>query len=187
MSCSRSVTAFFCALAFLGQAHAGARGYRAVFVNIGDESFFESPEYTAFRDGAAPLAEDAKRCWRSRATGGESFELITRRKLPAGLTVGLAKAIWSGDRKAITAAQEILKKGTEGEAGAKTFDGMYIVLPGDSSISVMGIGTLAPVGPRNPSLKVQIRRNPSSPLETASRFDYALCKVSRPLDYQFNP
>lgn len=110
---------------------------------------------------------------------------MIRKTIPEGLTTDMAKAIWSGDQKAAKQAQQIMAKTKA--PNHQSIDGLYVINARDGHISVMALGTKAPLGTANPSRKLTIPWKESDPEQGAADFDLALCRVSNPLDYHFSP
>ncbi len=184
-----SKTKLICSLLsmlFAGHAIAGVRGLRVVMVSLDESLFFESPAYIAFREGEAPQLSSAQNCWNHRATGGEGISHTTRKKLPSGLTKKLGLRIWGGDQKAITEAQNILRTNDE-HTGPNGYDGLFIVRVQGSSIAIRGVGAQSSPPATAVSETIRLEWNKNSPMETASNFDFAICKAAKPMDYRFNP
>lgn len=167
-------------------AIAGSRGFVAILIDIGDGAIFDSKTYAAYLNGYLETAE-IEDCWRRRATGGENIALTIRKKLPPGITPGLASAIWEGDQNSIRKAQEIMTNSPRELSGGKSIDGMHILMSGKGKISAMGLGARGTIGPKNPSEKLTIPWNDADPAKSAADLSLLLCKVSKPLDFKFSP
>ena len=154
-------------------------------MDIGGSDFFSSAVYRNLAAGDFTETRARRDCWGSRATGGESFELVIKKAIPEGLTTDMAKSIWSGDQMAAKQAQQIMAKAKA--PNRQDIDGLYVIDARDGHISVMALGTKAPLGAKNPSRKLTIPWKESDPEQGAADFDLALCRVSRPLDYHFSP
>jgi hypothetical protein len=163
---------------------AGSKGFTVVLMEIGGQGFYESRTYGALLDGF-PDSQVSRDCWSARATGGKDFETMVRKAIPAGLTTNMAKSIWVGDQKAAKSAQQIMAKAIA--PNRQHIDGLYVIDARDGRISVMTLGTKAPLGSKNPSRKLTIPWTEDNPVQGAADFNLALCRVSRPLDYQFFP
>jgi hypothetical protein len=166
-------------------SYGGAKGFTAVFLSLNGEIFFSSQVYKNLGDGEFPETHARRDCWGSRATGGESFELMIKKAIPDGLTTDMAKAIWAGDQKAARKAQQVMTKAIA--PNRQHIDGLYVIDARGGRISVMALGTKAPLGSKNPSRKLTIPWKEDNPEQGAADFDLALCRVSSPLDYQFFP
>jgi len=184
MNYMKLVTLTVFGVLWMPAAFAGSKGFTAVFMNIGDPKFYESAVYLAFTNGF-PDSQKLRDCWESRATGGKSFEWVIKKKLPEGLTQDMAKAVYDGNAEAAKTTQAILKKSKSSNGGE--VDGMYVIKADKGAISVMALGSKGKIGPKNPSRKVVVPWNESSPEQGAADFDLALCKVSKPLDVGFSP
>jgi hypothetical protein len=180
LACALSALLFAC-----NSALAGAKGFTAIFLEIGETDFYASKVFSVGFVEGFPDSKERRDCWSDRATGGKTFELIIKKALPEGLTNEVAKSIWDGDRKAARKAQQIMAKAVA--PNHQEIDGLYVIDARGGRISVMALGTKAPLGPKNPSHKLTIPWNEDNPEQGAADFDLALCRVSRPLDYHFSP
>lgn len=167
------------------QCFAGAKGYTAVMIDIGMLNFFETKTYITKRDGEFRPTWQSDDCWHHRATGLERFEQIIRKKLPNGMTKEIAAAIWDGDQAAMKKAQQVMKA-AQRSYGAE-IDGMYILKSEKDSISMMALGARGSIDAKNPSKKLTISWSDANPEKSAADLDLVLCKVSKPLDFQFVP
>lgn len=167
-------------------ASAGSRGYVAVMMSIGEKSFFDSEVYKKNLSGEFSLNRKIEDCWNQQATGGARVAWTIRKKIPDGLTVEMARATWSGSLSAASAMQRILSKSIAPD-GYNEVDGLFIVSAGDGKITIMALGSRAPLGEKNPSKKVTIPWNEKDPRTGAAAFDLALCSVSSPLGVGFGP
>lgn len=163
---------------------AGSRGFTVVFLDISDPSFYETKVFSAHREGF-PDSKQRRDCWSDHATGGKALDQIIKKAIPEGLTTDMAKSIWAGDQKAAKQAQQIMAKAKA--PNHQSIDGLYVINARDGHISVMALGTKAPLGAANPSRKLTIPWKESDPEQGAANFDLALCRVSSPLDYHFSP
>jgi hypothetical protein len=163
-------------------AFAGSKGFTVVFLEIGDAGFYTSKVFAA---DSFPDSQERRDCWSGHATGGKSFNLTIVKAIPEGLTSDMAKSIWAGDQKAARKAQQVMTKAVA--PNHQDIDGLYVIDAHDGHISVMALGTKAPLGAKNPSRKLTIPWKETDPEQGAADFDLALCKVSRPLDYHFSP
>jgi len=184
MNLNKFVVTLMLSVVWMPAAFGGSKGFTAVFMSIGDPNFYQSNVYMAFTNGF-PDSQKLRDCWESRATGGKSFEWIYKKKLPEGLTQELARAVFDGNAEAAKKAQAILTKARSDED--KEFNGMYVINAQDGLITVMALGARGRVGPKNPSKKVVVPWGGNNPKQGAADFDLALCKVSKPLDFGFNP
>lgn len=165
---------------------AGSRGFVAAMIDIGDDRFFESAVYTTYRDAEISVSDRSQMCWNRSATGGEHLDWIIRKNIPDGISSDLAKAAWQGDSAAAERIRKILKSSRSPD-GRSEIDGIYVINTGAGTISIMAIGSRPPIGKSNPSKKVSISWNENSPTNGAMDLDWALCSVSRPLSFGFNP
>jgi hypothetical protein len=153
-------------------------------MEIGGQGFYQSKLYKTFSEGF-PDSRQLRECWESHATGGKAFDLIIKKAIPDGITQAMARAIWNGDSQVQRSAQLILAKAKA--PNQQSIDGMYVIDAKAGHITVMVLGTRAPLGPKNPSPKLTVKWNEEQPSHGASDFDLALCTVSHPLDYGFSP
>lgn len=178
--------ALFCLLTFfLGPALAGARGFTVVIINIGDDRFFDTKGYVAWRDGNYKRNDNSYRCWQQRASGVDAIENTIRKEIPSGLSKDLAVRIWGGDRVAMAEAQNVVtkrrsKRGTE-------IDGVYILKYDGDSVSVMALGARLDLGAKNPTSKISVPWVEAEPEKTALEFDIGLCRAAGPISYGFIP
>ncbi len=93
---------------------------------------------------------------------------------------------YGGDQKAITEAQNILRTNDE-HTGPNGYDGLFIVRVQGSSIAIRGVGAQSSSPATAVSETIRLEWNKNSPMETASNFDFAICKAAKPMDYRFNP
>ena len=168
----------------ISASHAGMKGFTAVFMDVGGQNFYESRVYKAFTDGYPAMQKNTD-CWNSRATGGERFKWVIRKKIPKGLTQEMAQAIWNGDKKTTKAVQKIIAKGTASDG--ENINGMYIINAQNEKISLMSLGINDSPKVKNPSRKITIKWNETNPSQGAIDFDLALCRVSNTLDVGFAP
>lgn len=161
---------------------AGEKGYTVVLMDIGKSDFFDSKTYSA---DFIPTRQ-WKECWRHRVGAWEHrFELIIRNKLPNGMTKEVASAIWDGDQEAMKQAQQTMKA-VQQNYGSE-IDGMYILKSERDTVSMMALGARGPIGAKNPSKKLTVFWSDADPEKSAADFDLALCKVAKPLGFEFNP
>lgn len=176
---------FAIVLLFSSPCFAGAKGFTAVLINIGEAAFFDTKTYTAYRDGELIPIRQLEDCWHHRATGIDGVEHIIRKKLPDGMTKEIASAIWAGDKAAMKKAQQVMKAAQR--SYGSEIDGMYILKSEKDTVSMMALGTRGSINAKNPSKKLTISWSDANPGKSAADFDLALCKVSKPLSFQFNP
>jgi hypothetical protein len=166
-------------------SYAGSKGFTAVFMEIGGQDFFNSRVFAVgFTEGYSD-SKERRDCWSDHATGGKSLDMVIKKAIPEGFTIEMAQAIWDGDKKVAKKAQQIMASTTA--INHQDIDGLYVINAKDGHISVLALGTRAPLGPKNPSRKITIPWKEDAPEQGAADFDLALCRVSRPLDYHFSP
>ncbi len=165
-------------------AWAGSRGFTVVFMDIGSPSFYDTKVFLAYREGVLD-SKQRRDCWSDRATGGKALDHIIKKAIPDGLTLDMAKSIWSGDKKVAKQAQQIMAKTKA--PNRQGIDGLYVIDARDGHITVMALGTKAPLGAKNPTRKLTIPWNEADPEQGAADFDLVLCRASKPLDYHFSP
>lgn len=166
-------------------SNGGTKGFTVVMIDVGGQGFFDSKFYKANADGDFLQSNKWHECWESRATGGKSFEMVVKNKIPSGLSREVAQAIWDGDNSGAKKAQKILLRSKA--PNGKALDGMYVIDAREGLISVMALGTRGSIGPKNPSRKISVPWNESEPQKGAAEFDLALCSISHPLDFGFAP
>lgn len=166
-------------------AMAGSRGYNAVMVDIGEEDFFSSQTYRSYLDGEFAPSDEFKKCWNGQATGGARGGSIIRKKLPKGMTVALARGVWNRENAAIQEALSILRAARAPNGGE--VDGLYVLEAKSGEIAVLALGARAPVSSKNPSKKKIAKWDERSAAKSAADLDLAICTVSSPLGYKFNP
>lgn len=167
-------------------AIAGSRGFVAIIVDIGSENFFESDVYVKRRDADFMPSDKLMDCWNRSATGGGRLDWIIRKKIPPELTPELAQAVWDGNKSAMEQIRQIMRKAKSPD-GHNEIDGIYIIKAQKGKISLIALGSRGPIGNKNPSSKISIPWNEKEPSQGAADFDLALCSVSKPFGFGFNP
>lgn len=167
-------------------AIAGSRGFVVVMADIGSENFFESDVYVKRRDADFMPSKKLMDCWNRSATGGGRLDWIIRKRIPPELTQELVKAVWDGDKSAMKQVQQIMKKAKSPD-GHNEIDGMYIIKAKKGKIFLIALGSRGPIDNKNPSTKISIPWNEKDSSQGAADFDLALCSVSKPFGFEFNP
>jgi len=165
-------------LIFSQTLFAGSKGFDMVVLNIGDPNFFDSQSYQKFIDN-----DDRDLCWKNVRIGEANSDIayLTRHTLPKGLDIALAKKIWDGNPEAIKEARRIINLPGGGGYG-QGYDGLYIVKPIGTQVSVMGVGANSNEkrGRTGVSKKFSdIAINEKTPAEFVSAFEKSLCKITR--------
>lgn len=162
---------------------AGTKGFNAIMISIGDESFRTSQTYIEFS-----TKDENDSCWAKMhlADGASGLKMLAFKKRPPEITRELGEAIWKNNQVAIAKARESLHKHPH-DYDVSELHGLYIIKPEGNKISMMGIGINAGKSrDHGVSPKIEITIDPNDPKKSATAFEKGLCRVSKPFNIGFS-
>lgn len=173
-------------LMFSNLSHAGMKGFDVLMLNIGTSSFFEQKIFEVFVKRWSDRVEGS--CWENLKSQSYGISHITKNKLPLGMNAELAKNIWKGDARSIQIAREIMHKDDGSTESGEGYHGLYILKPESNKLTILGLGANQDQkhGLTGVSSKFTVTLDPSKPEKSATIFEQALCKASKPFNIGFS-
>lgn len=165
---------------------AGEKGLDVILLNIGDADFYDNAIYGKYSENIAAGKQDA--CWSKYGDGVSGIAHITKKKLPKGIDISVAKEIWMGDVSAVIGARKIMHQDDGLTESGDGYHGMYIIKPEGNKLTLMGVGANEDrkKGLSGISEKITITLDEKDPKKAARQFEQALCKVSKPFNIGFS-